>query len=164
MWPNNPVLYEINTWVWLAELSRRASEHVTLANVPEEELDRLAQLKLRGFLEKVRDLLLIGAGTGQRFGDFSQLRPEHFYRTISGIPLLSIITQKTGTPAKIPLNIFPWLIPTLEKYDYHAPTISMQKFNKGLKVLCQEAGIDDKVLVVEQYIGRKARIEQRYVP
>lgn len=42
MWPNNPVLYEINTWVWLAELSRRASERVTLANVPEDELDRLA--------------------------------------------------------------------------------------------------------------------------
>ena len=42
MWPNNPVLYEINTWVWLAELGRRAGERITLANVPEDELDRLA--------------------------------------------------------------------------------------------------------------------------
>ena len=41
-WPNNPVLYEINTWVWLAELGRRAGERITLANVPEDELDRLA--------------------------------------------------------------------------------------------------------------------------
>ncbi|MEZ4768222.1 MAG: alpha-amylase family glycosyl hydrolase [Caldilineales bacterium] len=42
MWPNNPVLYEINTWVWLDDLSRRAGERITLATVPEAELDRLA--------------------------------------------------------------------------------------------------------------------------
>ena len=146
---------------WQVKPLKAKGPKITLST---EELDRLAKLKLRGFLEKVRDLLLIGAGTGQRFGDFSQLRPEHFYRTISGIPLLSIITQKTGTPAKIALNIFPWLIPTLEKYDYHAPTLSMQKFNKGLKVLCEKAEINDQMLVVEQYMGRKARIEKRYVP
>lgn len=42
MWPNYPVLYEINTWVWLDELSRQTGERISLANVPDSELDKLA--------------------------------------------------------------------------------------------------------------------------
>jgi len=129
-----------------------------------DELDKLAAIDLHGFNEEVRDLLLIGAGTGQRFSDFSRFCPDHFYRTMNGIPLLSVISQKTATPVKVPLNIFPWLIPTLEKYDYHAPSISMPKFNCALKTLCETAGIDKEVLVIEQYIGRKARLVKRSVP
>ncbi len=41
-WPENPVIYEINTWVWLSELSRTHGKHITLATVPEEEWDALA--------------------------------------------------------------------------------------------------------------------------
>ena len=107
---------------------------------------------------------MIGAGTGQRFSDFSRLKPEQFYKTTKGMPLLSVISQKTATPAKIPLNIFPWLIPVLEEHEYRAPQMSMQKFNDGLKVLCKKAGIDDKVLVVEQYMGRKPKLVKRFVP
>ncbi len=128
------------------------------------ELELFASLEIGGFLEKVRDLLLIGAGTGQRFSDFSRLRPEHFYRTMSGIPLLSLISKKTATPVKVPLNIFPWLLPTLEKYEYTSPKLSMQKFNEGLKVLSQQAELNERMLVIEQYMGRKARLEKRYVP
>ena len=80
------------------------------------------------------------------------------------LPLLSVISQKTEIPAKIPLNIFPWLIPTLEKHDYSSPKMSMQKFNETIKVICQKAKIDEKILKVEQYIGRKARIEKHYFP
>jgi hypothetical protein len=36
-----PLSYELNTRVWLAELSRRYGYRVTLANVPDEELQRL---------------------------------------------------------------------------------------------------------------------------
>lgn len=41
-WPTNPVVYEINTWAWLEELSQRAGQPVTLATVPDDELARLA--------------------------------------------------------------------------------------------------------------------------
>ena len=37
-------LYEINTRVWLGELSSRHSRQITLANVPPEEVERLADL------------------------------------------------------------------------------------------------------------------------
>ena len=38
-WPAHPVIYEINTWVWLYELSRRYQTPITLANVPDAEWD-----------------------------------------------------------------------------------------------------------------------------
>lgn len=41
-WPKYPVIYEINTWVWLGELSRRHQRAVNLATVPLEEWDRIA--------------------------------------------------------------------------------------------------------------------------
>lgn len=129
-----------------------------------EELEYLYEHPFQGFLGKVRDLFLIGAATGQRFSDFSRYTSEDFYTTINGIQILSIISQKTDTPANVPLNIFPWLIPVLEKYDYASPALSMQKFNEGIKEVCKKAGFDQKILKVEQYIGRKARIEKYYTP
>lgn len=45
-WPRYPSLYEINTWVWLAELSAAEGRQVTLGSVPSREWDALAQ---RGF-------------------------------------------------------------------------------------------------------------------
>jgi hypothetical protein len=40
----NPHLYEINTWVWLEELSAKHGRYLSLPEVPEEEWDRLASL------------------------------------------------------------------------------------------------------------------------
>jgi hypothetical protein len=41
-WPKHPVLYEINTWVWLGDLSRKYQRPVNLATVPPEEWDAIA--------------------------------------------------------------------------------------------------------------------------
>ena len=41
-WPTYPVVDEINTWAWLEELSRQAGRFITLANVPQAELERIA--------------------------------------------------------------------------------------------------------------------------
>ncbi len=43
-WPKHPVIYEINTWVWLRELGRKYQRPVTLATVPAEEWDQIASL------------------------------------------------------------------------------------------------------------------------
>lgn len=45
-WPKKPFIYEINTWVWLVDLSRRYNKRITLANVPDEVLDELAALNV----------------------------------------------------------------------------------------------------------------------
>jgi hypothetical protein len=41
-WPPRPTIYEINTWVWLHELSEHERRLVTLANVPKQVWDGLA--------------------------------------------------------------------------------------------------------------------------
>ena len=41
-WPKYPVIYEINTWVWLGELCKKHQRSVNLATVPPEEWDRIA--------------------------------------------------------------------------------------------------------------------------
>jgi hypothetical protein len=42
LWPRYPTLYEINTWVWLGELSRKAGKPVDLGSVPASEWDAIA--------------------------------------------------------------------------------------------------------------------------
>jgi glycosidase len=43
-WPKYPVIYEINTWVWLHELSVKCHSLITLKSVPEEEWDAIGNL------------------------------------------------------------------------------------------------------------------------
>jgi len=40
----NPVIYEINTWIWLKELSLKNKKKITLATIPGKDLDELAKL------------------------------------------------------------------------------------------------------------------------
>jgi len=41
-WPKYPVIYEINTWLWLEELSRKHGKPLDLATIPKQEWDALA--------------------------------------------------------------------------------------------------------------------------
>ncbi len=41
-WPRYPNIYEINTWVWLSDLSKKAGASVDLGSVPSAEWDTIA--------------------------------------------------------------------------------------------------------------------------
>lgn len=41
-WPKHPVIYEINTWVWLNELRRKYQRPLNLATIPDQEWDSIA--------------------------------------------------------------------------------------------------------------------------
>ena len=43
IWPHYPTLYEINTWVWLSELSLKTKRSVDLGSVPSDEWDAIAK-------------------------------------------------------------------------------------------------------------------------
>jgi glycosidase len=47
-WPEHPLLYEINTWPWLQEVSAASERRISLADVPQPELDRIAGLGFDG--------------------------------------------------------------------------------------------------------------------
>jgi len=42
VWPRYPVLYEIDTWVWLSDLSRKYEKQLDLSSVPLSEWDAIA--------------------------------------------------------------------------------------------------------------------------
>ena len=43
-WPKYPAIYEINTWVWLAELGKTSGKAIDLNCVPSEVWDGIAKL------------------------------------------------------------------------------------------------------------------------
>lgn len=43
-WSRHPLIYEINTWVWLKELGQASGREMTLADVPGEDWDAVAAL------------------------------------------------------------------------------------------------------------------------
>jgi len=44
-WLKHPVIYEIDTWVWLQELSQEYKSPVTLAKVPPGEVGRIEKAR-----------------------------------------------------------------------------------------------------------------------
>lgn len=95
----------------------------------ETELDALFRLDLsdRPRLDRARDLFMVGAWTGLRFGDLSRIRPEHIQED-----RIHVTTSKTGKAIGIPLH--PVVRAIMEKYSGHIPSgISNQKQNDYLK-------------------------------
>ncbi len=45
-WPKHPVVYEINAWIWIQELSRKYGSPITFAQVPREEWDLIADRRV----------------------------------------------------------------------------------------------------------------------
>lgn len=94
-----------------------------------EELSALYRLDLnrRPGLERARDLFIVGAWTGLRFGDLSRVQPEHIEGDHIRIP-----TAKTGKEVRIPLH--PFVRAIMTKYGGRVPSgISNQKQNDFIK-------------------------------
>ncbi|MFV0326873.1 MAG: phage integrase SAM-like domain-containing protein [Bacteroides xylanisolvens] len=127
------------------KLFAKPKEETKAVYLNEKELDKLYKLDLSGDirLDNVRDWFLIASYTGLRFSDFSRLTRNNIQRDN-----IEILTQKTLTPVVIPLHTYVKAI--LEKYDYNLPkVISNQKFNDYIKEVCEEAKIEDDILVNE---------------
>lgn len=71
-WSDKVFIYEINTWVWLTELSQRFGQIVTLGSVPDAVLDELAALH-------VDVIWLMGVWQRSAFGRTNALKYKHEY-------------------------------------------------------------------------------------
>ncbi len=90
-WKNNPTIYEINTRVWLGELSAEAGEQVTLANVPATTWDLLAALKtdavwLMGVWERSPAGIAISNQQAGNLADFRRALPDFTFADNVGSP------------------------------------------------------------------------------
>ncbi|MBK8920709.1 MAG: site-specific integrase, partial [Saprospirales bacterium] len=119
------------------------------------ELETLFHLELTGNfrLARVRDLFLIGAFTGLRFSDFTQIRPEHF-NVIDGVEVIEIDTEKTGERVVIPVH--PYVRAILKRNGGQPPRgISNQKMNNYLKELGELAGFTEPFIITKKIGGEK---------
>lgn len=137
-----------------ANLTRRESDSVYLN---EKELATLKEIDLSGNerLAKVRDLFIIGAYTGLRFSDFTNIKPENI-QTIDGNRILSIPVIKTQDRVEIPIHKFVDDI-ILKNEGYPPGKISSQKFNQYIKELCEQVGFTDAI-VIRTFHGGQMKI------
>lgn len=87
----NPVIYEINTWVWLYEMGQQLQFPINLANVPGEKWDELAQLNvdavwLMGVWQRsVRGISISNLNAGN-LSDFRRALPDFSFIDNVGSP------------------------------------------------------------------------------
>jgi hypothetical protein len=90
-WPKNPLIYEINTWVWLDELSRREQRSLTLASVHDADWDRIAALGFdavwfMGVWERSPEGIRISMANEGLLSDFRRALPDFTDRDNVGSP------------------------------------------------------------------------------
>ena len=90
-WPKHPLLYEINTWVWLEELSRKWGSRMTLESVPGEEWDALGSLGfdavwLMGVWERSPAGLRVAMENPGLLADFHRALPDFSPADVVGSP------------------------------------------------------------------------------
>lgn len=87
----NPVIYEINTWVWLRELAQKNGRQVDLATVPDQEWDAIAGLGfdavwLMGVWERSPAGIEISMRSSGLLEDFRRALPDFDARDNVGSP------------------------------------------------------------------------------
>lgn len=118
-------------------------EDVNNVFLSEEQLKVLAAHPFTGGLEKVRDLFLILAWTGQRYSDLEQLTAKNIHTTEDGKHRYFKVRQ-TKTDAIVFVPIVPELEAVLDKYNDCPPKpISNQKFNDFIKEACKAVALTD---------------------
>ncbi|MGQ1889319.1 tyrosine-type recombinase/integrase [Thermophagus sp. OGC60D27] len=121
----------------------------------EKELKQLEDLNLssKPYLERVRDLFLIGCWTGLRFGDLTRITPDKIENGY-----INIIQSKTSDRVIIPLH--PIVKRILSKYNGKLPSsISNQKTNKYIKEVARLAGLN-QIVTISTIKGGKKEIEE----
>lgn len=135
-------------------VSKNDDETANIA-LTEPELDEMFNLDLfdNQRLDRVRDLFLIGANTGLRFSDFTDIKPENIREDKDGA-FLEIIQYKTKRTAIIPINETVKYI--LNKYNNQLPEpISNQKFNEYIKEVANLCPLLHKLELLSYVKGGK---------
>lgn len=141
---------------------RTPTEQTDKVYLTESELNEMMHLDLSQDprLERVRDLFLVGAWTGLRFGDFSKLQPEQFDGD-----RLKIRTAKTGKVVEIPLHSCVQEIRSKYAGKFEnslPPAVSNQKMNAYLKeVAARVPSLQSVVILTSTVAGSRMNTTKR---
>jgi len=107
--------------------------------ITKNQIQTLLNLDLEDYLEKVRDLFVIGCYTGLRISDFKRINRSHLRNEGKTIVINHVKTQNVS---KIPMS--PVLSQLLDKYDYNLPYVGDATINRLIKKVCMLAGFNDQ--------------------
>ncbi len=137
----------------LFKAPQESIDHIYLTS---DELETIYKkdLKNKMYLDRVRDLFLIGCHTGLRFSDFTQLKKENLVMSKTGA-VFNVKTNKTNEKVVIPVK--PVVMEIWNKYEGNLPrAISNQKMNEYLKELGEVAEISTRV-IIKKTSGKEVR-------
>jgi len=122
---------------------KKPSEETFSIYLTESELMKMYNKSgLPLYLERVRDLFLIGCYTGLRFSDLSRLKKEN----ITADGTINIKAEKTEKTVVVPIH--PIVRQIFEKYNYQLPKIpANQNFNDYIKTVAERAKINELVTI-----------------
>jgi site-specific recombinase XerD len=147
----------INTnFAYKSRTFKAPAETVDNIFLNEDELKILYETDLtsKPYLDRVRDLFLIGCHTGLRFSDFTHLKKENLEKTKNAF-FFNVKTHKTKERVVIPVKMVVKAI--WDKYQGALPrAISNQKMNDYLKELGEIAGIN-KMTIIKKTSGKEVR-------
>ena len=106
-WPKHPLIYEINTWVWLNELGQKYGRKVDLGSVPSGEWDYLALLKVdavwfMGVWERSPAAVRLIPKLEEQIEEFHRILPDFEPQDIIGSAYCVrryIVDERIGGPA-----------------------------------------------------------------
>ena len=104
-WPKHPVIYEINTWVWLHELSVKYHTLITLKTVPEEEWNTIGDLGMdavwfMGVWERSPAGIDIANKNEGLLADFRRALPDYRTEDNVGSPYCVRRYEVDGSPGR----------------------------------------------------------------
>lgn len=114
----------------------------------ESEIKRISDKKFNDRLGKVRDLFLFQCYSGLAYSDMAELRKEDIQ--VSG-DTIYICKERIKTGIEYTAVVLSEGVKILEKYEYHLPVLSNQKYNAYLKEIADICDIEE---VLHTHLGR----------
>lgn len=139
----------------------QAKQERIIITLTQEEIEAVKGVKLSSaYLENARALFLIGLYSGLRVSDLLSLQPSQVLSHPSGAIFLDVLQKKTGKQVIVPI-VDQVVIDILK--NGHWRTISDIKFNKYIKQVCYQAGINTPTKG-DKYNGHTKRKERGIYP
>lgn len=131
----------IETHKQLPKVSGFKTKNNNIIYLSISELKQIEKVNLlHPYLENARKWLLLGCQIGQRGNDMLELTANNI-TTRDDLPVIEMVQTKTGKSVTIPI-----LRDTQRIIKNGFPKkISLQKFNDYIKIVCKEAGLNEKI-------------------
>lgn len=126
-----------------------STEKTSFVTITEDEIKRITKFEGSDYLENARDWLIVGCWTGCRVNDLMQLTNDNIQVNTKGQRFIRYTQSKTGV--QVDIAIHPHVQEILNRLGKFPRSISAQKFNEYIKLVCK----DDKVKMSYQVQGTR---------